>query len=326
MSISTINLPIFLILFTIVGVLLGLLFLVIGMIQLNRSRNTVATRLENFVLNREKPKSTSIFRQIIPREISGSFINRTVRPFFQNIFNFFGRFTPGNSLRKIEHRLIIAGNPMGIQARAFSGIRVLFVVVGFALAVLINYMDKQLVFLHIFLGAIIILYFYYLPGAWLTSRVRQRQEEFRRTLPDGLDLLSVCVSAGMGFDQSLAKISENWPTPLGKEFSHVNQEMEIGVSRAEALRNMSRRLDVEEISSFVSIIIQAESIGMSFADVLHSQAEQMRVLRIYRAKETANKIPAKLIIPLALLIFPALIAVILGPMIPTFLAIFSSGI
>ena len=101
---------------------------------------------------------------------------------------------------------------------------------------------------------------------------------------------------------------------------------EIGVSRAEALRNMSRRLDVEEISSFVSIIIQAESIGMSFADVLHSQAEQMRVLRIYRAKETANKIPAKLIIPLALLIFPALIAVILGPMIPTFLAIFTSGV
>ncbi len=98
----------------------------------------------------------------------------------------------------------------------------------------------------------------------------------------------------------------------------------MGVSRGEALKNMSNRLDVDDLSRFISIIIQAEMIGMSYADVLHSQALQMRVLRQYWAREIANKLPAKMILPLALFIFPALIAVILGPTIPTILNIFKT--
>jgi tight adherence protein C len=135
-------------------------------------------------------------------------------------------------------------------------------------------------------------------------------------------MLSVCASAGLGFDQSLQKVSDYWDTELGRELKRVTQEMEMGVARATALRDMSARLDVDDLSQFIAIIIQAEMIGMSYADVLHSQALQLRVLRQYRAREIANKLPAKMIIPLATCILPALIAVILGPAIPTLMDLF----
>ena len=171
-------------------------------------------------------------------------------------------------------------------------------------------------------GILVILIFFFLPIFWLNGRVQSKQFEIRRELPNALDMLSVCADAGLGFDQSLQKISNYWDTELGHELKRVTQEMEMGVSRGEALKNMSNRLDVDDLSRFISIIIQAEMIGMSYADVLHSQALQMRVLRQYWAREIANKLPAKMILPLALFIFPALIAVILGPTIPTIMNLF----
>jgi len=152
--------------------------------------------------------------------------------------------------------------------------------------------------------------------------MRTRQDEIRRGLPDALDMLSVCASAGLGFDQSLQKISSYWDTELGYELQRTTQEMEMGISRADALRNMSSRVDVDDLSNFIAIIIQAEKIGMSYANVLHSQSLQMRVLRRLRAREIANKLPGKMIIPVALFIFPAIIVVILGPAIPTLFGIF----
>jgi tight adherence protein C len=152
--------------------------------------------------------------------------------------------------------------------------------------------------------------------------MRTHQDDIRRGLPDALDMLSVCTFAGLGFDQALQRVSEYWHSPLGVEFSRVVQEIELGVSRAEALRNMSDRMQVGELSSFVAIIIQSENLGMRIADVLHGQAEQMRVLRQYRAKEVANRLPAKMMVPLALLILPALMAVIFAPMVPSLLLLF----
>ena len=149
--------------------------------------------------------------------------------------------------------------------------------------------------------------------------MRARQDEIQRGLPDALDMLSVCASAGLGFDQSLQKISEYWDTELGHELLKTTEEMEMGVSRGEALRHLAERCDVEELSQFVAILVQAERIGMSYADVLHSQAIQMRVLRQLRSREIANKLPARMMMPLVTLIFPAMLIVILGPAIPTVL-------
>lgn len=322
MNAQNLNLPILTVIVAIGVILIGVFVVILSITRLNKKQNTVSNRLEEFVLNHDKPKGGSIIRRIMPREITGSFYNRTFKPLFQKVVNFFGRLAPSNAIQKYEHQLTIAGNPMGLHARAFYGMRILFMFLGIMVAILLNYRDKSLNLLHLLLGALMIILLIYIPTGWLKSLAKQRQDEFRRNLPDALDMLSVCASAGLGFDQSLKKISENWQTPLGFEIAHVIQEMEIGVSRSDALRNMAARLDVEEISSFVAIIIQAEGIGMSFAEVLHSQAKQMRILRQYRAKEIANKMPAKMIVPLAIFIFPALIAVILAPMIPTLMNLF----
>jgi tight adherence protein C len=302
--------------------LLGIILIVVGLQRFSKTQNAVSQRMQDFVENKEKKSSTGLKFRLLPRELSGSFFNRTIKPAFENIIEFFGRFTPSKTVEKSEFLLTIAGNPSGMHAQQFYGVQVLFMVVGIVFAVLINYSSRFANPWMMLLGILIILVSLMIPRLWLNSKVKDRKDELRRNLPDALDMLSVCATAGLGFDQSMKKITEYWTTPLSLEFRHVLQDMDIGVSRGEALHNMSVRLDVTEISSFVAIIIQAETIGMSFSEVLHSQAKQMRILRQFRAKEIANSMPAKMIVPVVLFIFPALLAVIIAPIIPTLFDLF----
>jgi tight adherence protein C len=122
----------------------------------------------------------------------------------------------------------------------------------------------------------------------------------------------------------LQRVSEYWDTPIGREFGRVINEMEMGITRRDALRNLADRIDIREISSFVALIVQTEQLGMSISDTLHAQAEQMRIERRHRAQEQAQKAPIKMLIPMALLIFPALLAVILGPAIPSLVDVFGN--
>jgi tight adherence protein C len=285
-------------------------------------REKISTRLDQFVATEVQSASISTASQIIPREISGSLFSRTITNWFNKFLHFMGRFTPKKMSVDMEHKLTIAGNPANLHAGDFYAIRFLVFLAGIILAFLINRDFKNINSTSVLFGILVIGICLALPVVWLNGRVRSRQDEIRRGLPDALDMLSVCTSAGLGFDQSVQKISNYWVTELGLEFKRVTQEMEMGVSRAIALKNMSNRLDVNDLSQFIAIIIQAEKIGMSYADVLHSQALQLRTLRQLRAREIANKLPGKMIIPVVLFIFPAMIAVILGPAIPILMNLF----
>lgn len=305
-----------------IAAILGLGLAVYGISTwLKRSKN-FSTRLDQFVTSPLDSTSISNTNRIIPREISGSLFSRTISSWFNNLIPHVGKFTPEKMGVDVEHKLTIAGNPANLHAGGFIAIRFLLFLAGVIFAVLINRDFKNINTTSLLLGILIIVMCLILPGFWLKSRVRARQFEISRGMPDALDMLSVCASAGLGFDQSLQKISSYWDTELGHELKRVIQEMEMGVTRSTALRNMSDRLDVDDLSSFIAIIIQAEKIGMSYAEVLHGQALQMRMLRQYRAREMANKLPAKMIIPVALFIFPALMAVILGPAIPIVINLF----
>jgi tight adherence protein C len=278
--------------------------------------------MDHFVSAPVETTSIRPARQIIPREISGSLLSRTIIRWFNAMLQFLGRFTPEKMAVNLEHKLIIAGNPANLHAANYYALRFLLLVSGVILALIINRDFRNIDRNSLLLGFLTIVLSVVFPGVWLKGKVRSRQFEISRGLPDALDMLSVCASAGLGFDQSIQKISGYWETEFGRELKRVTQEMEMGISRSEALRNMSDRLDVNDLSRFIAIIIQAEKIGMSYADVLHSQALQMRVLRQYRAREIANKLPAKLIVPVALFIFPALLAVIMGPAIPILMNLF----
>jgi len=302
--------------------LLGIILAVLGLQSILGKRDRVSDRLDQFVAPEDLPDAEGKSAPIITREMTGSLFSRTLVNWFSKLVKFFGRYTPDKQLVELEHKLTIAGNPGNLHAGGFFTMRILVILAGIAFAVLLNWDIQNLDMTNVLLGAMVILICWLLPTVWLNGRVRTRQDEIRRGLPDALDMLSVCASAGLGFDQSLQKISQYWDTELGTELKRVTEEMEMGISRAEALKNLSNRLEVDELSRFVAILIQAEKIGMSYADVLHSQAEQMRILRQYRAREIANKLPAKMIMPLALFIFPAMIAVILGPAIPTLFGLF----
>lgn len=330
---------------TIILVALGFLVAIVGIVLTFRGLRTLGTddiskRINEFVA---EPTSTGVVQTpvMVQQVISGSLIRRLLAPLAKRLINYFYRFLPAAAITELERKLSITRNPFGLRAREFNGLRYGLLFLGLLLAFLLNYPNlgqlfalltrtpigelivrfRDPLFIRLYLGMILIIVFYLLPSIWLNALVRKVTTEIRQTLPDALDMLSVCADAGLGFDQALQRVSDYWQTAISDEFRRVINEMEIGVSRAEALRNMSERLRIDELSSFVAVIIQSEVLGMRIADVLHGQAEQMRILRHLRAREIAYRLPARMIIPLALLILPAIFAVILGPLIPNLLEI-----
>lgn len=307
-------------LFAILIVLIGVVSLIIGWRFSGSSQ--LERRLHEFVV--EPDTSTTSWQQetFVPRqEISGSFVSRTILPLFRSLGRLFGRFVPGKSIAEIDRQLVIADNPLGMRGREFYGIRIIFLILGGVLAFLILTRFNGTIYLIIALVGVVSIFF--IPKLWLRSMVRRRQDRIRRELPDALDMLSVCADAGLGFDQSLQRLSEEWDSTLANEFGRVVTEMNMGETRASAMRNMADRLDVRELSSFVAVILQSYELGMGISDTLHAQANQMRIERRYWAQEQARKIPLKMLFPLIFLIFPAMFAVILGPAIPALQELFT---
>jgi tight adherence protein C len=148
---------------------------------------------------------------------------------------------------------------------------------------------------------------------FLSSMVRRRQEAIVKKFPDALDLMSICVDAGLTFDGAMAKVDEKWDGALAEEFGRVIYEMQLGKSRRQALRDMSDRMEVPDVTSFVAAILQADQLGVSIGRVLRIQSEQMRIRRRQRAEEKAHQAPVKMLFPMVFLIFPSMFIVLLGP-------------
>ena len=154
---------------------------------------------------------------------------------------------------------------------------------------------------------------FYLPVIWINGKITRRQQGIVKALPDALDLLVICVEAGLGFDAAMGKVYEKWDNDLSVAFGRVLREIQLGKGRRDAMKDMSERLAVPDITTFVAAIIQADTMGVSIAQILRVQSEQMRVKRRQRAQEKAQGAPVKMMIPLALLIFPSIWVVLLGP-------------
>lgn len=283
----------------------------------------LSTRLDTYVVEEEsQTKRMSTAAIVRSRELSGTMVTRLILPLFRRIGALLARLTPAQSMDTLKRQLYIAGYPMGVGPREFFGFRIAFMFIGLLLGWVM--LRRGLTTLNMLLALVVVIWCFLFPVVWLRMMMTSRQEKMRKGLPDALDMLSVCADAGLGFDQSLQRVSEHWTTPIGLELGRVVAEMEMGSSRRESLRNFADRLDVSEISSFVSVILQSEQLGMSIADTLHAQAEQMRVERRFRAQEKARIMPLKMLIPLAFMIFPAIIAVILGPALPQIFDLFQS--
>jgi tight adherence protein C len=257
-------------------------------------------------------------------ELDRPFQERVIRPGIAALLNLFGRMAPQRNLETVQHNLEIAGRPFGWTVVDFLGLRLLSIPfvggLGFVLLLLTDMPFATRLLLTLLVGGI----GFFLPVVWLGRRMRARQYAILRALPDGLDMLNICVGAGLGFDQALARIGERWDNPLSEEFTRVVAEIQLGKPRRQALLDLSNRTQVTEVESFVASIVQATQLGVSIARVLESQAEQMRIIRRQRAEEAARQATIKLLFPLVFMIFPAMLAVLLGPAIPQILEAFGS--
>ena len=247
-------------------------------------------------------------------ELSQPFSERVIVPVIRRIGEFSARFTPQKAIQDTARRLELAGNPWPIDAATFLAIRFILAVVlgGFLVAVVLISPPSNPSDNFLYIGGATFAGFF-LPHLMLTSRITRRQKEIRKAMPDALDLLTICVEAGLGFDAALSKVSEKWENELSLAFTRAIREIQLGKVRREALKDMSDRLGIPEMTSFVAAIIQSEQLGVSMAKVLRIQSDQMRVKRRQHAEEEAHKAPIKMIIPMALLIFPSILIIILTP-------------
>ena len=247
-------------------------------------------------------------------ELSQPFSERVIIPVVRRIGEFSARFTPQKAIQDTARRLELAGNPWPIDAATFLALRFILAVVlaGFLIAVVIISPPSNPSDNFMYIGGAAFAGFF-LTHLMLTSRITRRQKEIRKAMPDALDLLTICVEAGLGFDAAMSKVSEKWENELSLAFARVIREVQLGKVRRDALKDMSDRLGIPEMTSFVAAIIQSEQLGVSMAKVLRIQSDQMRVKRRQRAEEEAHKAPVKMIIPMALLIFPSIMIIILTP-------------
>jgi tight adherence protein C len=232
------------------------------------------------------------------------------------VLAFLAKLSPQANLQDLHHRLELAGRPHNWSAIDLVGVRVLAAFLLAALTLVLLSFSEVDGLRKLLMALLCGLLGYYLPLLWLNSAVRKRQSALLKALPDGLDMLNVCVGAGLGFDAALSKVGERWETPLADEFNRVVAEIRLGKVRREALQAMATRTEVSEIENFVATVVQADQLGVSIAKVLRTQAEQMRILRRQRAEEEAHQATIKLLFPLVFLIFPAMLAVLLGPAVP----------
>jgi tight adherence protein C len=260
------------------------------------------------------------------RELARPARERLLRPLYNAAIALGRRFTPAGARDAISRKLVTAGSPAswdpdsvlackvgGFASGAAAGSLVLFGFGFFGLPLLV----RVVVFLGLCLGG------YYVPNVVLANAVQRRQAKIRSSLPDSIDLLTICVEAGLGFDAALAHVSKNTSGPLAEELYRTLQEVQLGRSRKEAMRNLAARANVPELSAFVLAMVQADIFGVSVASVLRIQSGEMRLKRRQLAEERAMKVPIKVLFPVLFCIFPALFVVILGPAVMRIAAVFA---
>jgi tight adherence protein C len=166
---------------------------------------------------------------------------------------------------------------------------------------------------------------FFLPDLWIARKGEARQNDIRRMLPETIDLMAIAVQAGMGLEGSIELVARKLPGPLGEELQRLLQEIQLGSSRRQALQKLRERTEIGELSTFAMALIQADTIGSPVSDVLQTHASEMRLVRRQRARESAAKLPVKLLFPLLLTIFPALMIIVIGPAVISIIDAFSGG-
>jgi tight adherence protein C len=240
------------------------------------------------------------------------FSERLLRPAFDRLSRVLSERTPEKSRQDLHNQLNLAGRPYNLTPADFQAIRYVAAVVFFAVGLLLGYLIGNPPLIAVCAGAGAVAGFYG-PVLWLRSKVGGRRKEIQRSLPDAMDLLTIAVEAGLGFDAAMQRVTEKFDNSLADEFGQVLQETRLGRPRLEAMDDMGRRAGVEDLHNFVQAVIQSEQMGVGVAKILRIQADEMRRKRRQRAQEKAAQASLKMLMPMIGCIFPTLWIVLLGP-------------
>lgn len=300
--------PIPLLLAVIAGAAILIVFL--GLASSSRQPDPVEERLR---LYGSRPRSLEEI------ELSQPFGERAFQPMIRGLALLLSRARPQKNVEQVRHRLDLAGNPFNWTPSDFLGVRGLVGIVGAALGTLLAFalrMEPAMLLLLLGVSGAI---GFFIPVFWLGRKIKRRQHNIQRQLPDALDLITISVESGLGFDAAMAKVAEKWDNELSHAFARTISEIRVGKLRREALRDMAARIELADFTNFIAAIIQADQLGVSISKVMRIQSEQMRIKRRQRAELLANQAPIKMLIPLAFLVFPSIFIVLLGPTVLIFM-------
>jgi tight adherence protein C len=276
--------------------------------------STGTSKPGRFGLHRTKPAKVAKAKSDDPLEMTS---------LLRRMGELAAKLTPSDYAKRVQHRLDLAGNPRAWSPErlmAFKGLGLVAgLVVGFLVGVKHGFVPVVLITGS--LGALGL----FLPDILVKNIGEKRQNLLQKGLPDAMDMLTVCVEAGLGFDSALARVARNTTGAVAAECARVLQEMQFGMSRAEALRALGSRTNVPELRAFVSAMIQSGELGISIGDVLREQSKEMRIKRRQRAEEKAQKLQVKLLAPLIFCLLPAMFIVILGPAVMNIMSFFAKA-
>jgi tight adherence protein C len=292
-----------------IGCVAGAILLFGIFVDLSQSERRRAVRL----LESQVAGSTSENVNLREQHLSESFGSRIIVPIVAGAARVARRVTPIDARDRVARKLLLAGTPAGWDAERLLAFKIIGLAGGVILGFFVTSLMDLTPFIRMVLIALLTFVGFVAPDSILNRRVDERQKEILRTLSDTLDLLTISVEAGLSLNAAIAQVVQNVPGTLSSEFARMLQEIQLGVPRADAFRNLAERTDVDELNAFALAMIQADVFGVSIASVLRTQAQQLRIKRRQAAEQKAQQTPVKIVFPLILCILPALFVVIVGP-------------
>lgn len=261
---------------------------------------------------------------VLKQELERPFAERVIAPLGERMVGIGKRLVRADTAERIKHKLDVAGNPPGWDVNRLIGLKTLGMgVFGFIGLLLVLPRDYSILKTALICGAIGALG-YVLPNILLHNAGQKREQLMQNALPDALDLLTISVEAGLGFDAAVARVAKNTGGPLAQELSRLIQEMQIGVGRMEAMRAMGERTTIKDLQGFCLAMVQADQLGIPIGRVLRIQSKEMRTKRRQRAEEKAQKLPVKILFPLIFFILPCLFIIVMGPVVLQMMDFFGS--
>jgi tight adherence protein C len=249
----------------------------------------------------------------LTKDLDQPFSERVLDPLLKRFLGIGRRLSGADTGERIHRKLELAGNPPGWTVDRIVSAKVLAGIGGFVISLLFAFLINPSSTTKLVIVAAGVMLGYFAPNMFLYQRSYDRQNQIQKGLADAIDLLTISVESGLGFDAALQQVSRNTTGPLAEEFARVLSEMQIGQGRNEALRSLSERTNLPELKSFVSALAQADAFGIPIGAVLRVQSHEMRTKRRQRAEEKAQQVPVKITIPLIFCILPCLFIAVMGP-------------